>query len=248
VPIRGSPVPPEREVAIPVGAEKLPRVALVVANLFVALVSVLQGWGYYQTVVVYWLEALVIGGYNVLRMLVVGFFGERPLGDWLAEHFEVTPSARAFLTVFGTGFFVVKFGGLSLGVGVLVLALPALFAAPGESGAASVFRGLSAAGPGVAIAVAMLALSHGFSFLRNFIGRREYARLTVLGLVFLPYGRMSLVALVLAVGLVIARLVPGAAGATTFAVAMVLAKLAVDIVSHVTEHRWLERVSPSPEP
>jgi hypothetical protein len=223
--------------------------ALVAANLAVALLAVLREWGYYETLLIYWLEAVVIGGYNVLRLLVVGLRGEQPLGAWLSRSVGMTPGARLFVTLLGTGFFVVKFGGFALVVGLFVITLPATFVTAGESGGAAVFRGLEAAGPGVAVAVGLLILSHGISFVRNFLLGREYARLSVVGLIFWPYARMALVALVLGLGLLIAGLRPGLQGTTTFAVVMVLAKLAADVVSHLTEHRWLgARAAPTPAP
>ena len=204
-----------------------------------ALLSALQGWGYYQTLLIYWGEALVIGGYNVLRLLTVGLFGERPLGDWLARSVDVTTGARIGLTLIGTAFFVVKFGGLALVVGFFVVTLPAFLSEAEGSGGASVFRALNAAGQGAAVAVGLLALSHGISFVKNFIGRREYARVDVLSLIFLPYARMSLVALVLAAALVVARAAPGAAGTTAFPVVVILLKLAADAAAHAAEHRWM---------
>ena len=180
----------------------------------------------------------MIGAFNVLRLLVVGLAGERPLGDWLAEHASATLGARLFFTVVGTGFFVMKFGGFALGVGLFALALPAAFA-PEESAGATVFAGLAAAGPGILTAAGLLVASHGFSFVRNFVARREYARLSIVSLVFLPYLRMGLVALILGVGLVIAWAAPGAAGSTAFAVAMVLVKTGADAASHTAEHRWM---------
>jgi hypothetical protein len=126
----------------------------------------------------------------------------------------------------------------ALGVGLLVVALPAL-SVEDSSGGGRVWAGLSAAGPGVAVAVGALALSHGASFVRNFLVRREYTRMSLFSLVFWPYVRMSLVAAVLALGLVLARMFSGLAGATAFAAVMVLAKLAADVVTHTLEHRWI---------
>jgi len=50
--------------------------ALIAANLLIAVQALHWGWGYYQVLLIYWGEALVIGAYNVLRLLVVGLFGE----------------------------------------------------------------------------------------------------------------------------------------------------------------------------
>jgi hypothetical protein len=63
-------------------------VALIVANLFVALQTLRYDWGYYQAILIYWLEAVILGGYNVLRMMVVGVFGAArwapgPPGGWI---------------------------------------------------------------------------------------------------------------------------------------------------------------------
>jgi hypothetical protein len=35
-------------------------------------------WGYYETLLIYWCEALIIGAYNLLRLLVVGLASEQP--------------------------------------------------------------------------------------------------------------------------------------------------------------------------
>lgn len=107
----------------------------------------------YETILIFWCEALIIGAYNVLRLLLVGLLGERPLGETVARWVEFSPGFRVLATAVGTAFFACKFGMFALGVGLLVVALPA-FSAPPGSGGSRVFMGLTAAGPGVAAAVA----------------------------------------------------------------------------------------------
>ena len=82
------------------------------------------------------------------------------------------------------------------------------------------------------------------SFVRDFVVGREYQRLTIMSLVFRPYARMSLVAGVLLLGVLAARLLPGLGRETAFAVVMVLLKLGADAVSHSLEHSHY-RSSPS---
>ena len=82
-------------------------------------------------------------------------------------------------------------------------------------------------------------LSHGVSFVRNFLIGREYDRVDVLRLAFWPYARMSLVAVTLLLGIGVARLLPGVGRHVAFAGVMVLLKLAADAVSHRFEHHWL---------
>jgi hypothetical protein len=211
--------------------------ALVVANLVVGVQAVLHGWGYYQTLLVYWFEALTIGGYNLLRLLVTGLCSKRPFGSLDDPAVSVSPGARVFFTLLGTGFFAMTFGAFALAIGFLVVALPA-WATHGETdNFVQVVAALHAVGAGVLISVAVLIASHGFSFVRNFLIGGEYKTRSVLGLIVWPYSRMGFVACVLAVGVVIAWLLPDAQGAAAFVVLMVLAKTAADLAAHVIEHR-----------
>jgi hypothetical protein len=220
-------------------------VALILANLVVALEALRHDWGYYETIMIYWCEGLIIGGYNVLRLLVVGLFGAQPFGAWVARWVDFGGLLnRALYTAVGIACFVAKFGAFALGVGFLVMALPAFLSDGGNASDARVLKGLSAVGPGVATAVAALLLSHGVSFVRNFLVGREYARLNVLGLIFWPYVRMSVVCVVLTLGLILSRVQRGLAPTTAFAVAMVLVKLVADAVTHSFEHRRIGLTRP----
>jgi hypothetical protein len=148
---------------------------------------------------------------------------------------------RLGLTVLGVGLFAFKFGGFALAIGLFVLLLPAMLAPDDGSSAITMHRAIRAAGPGFAAACGALVLSPGISFVRNCLLGREYDRVGMLGLVFWPYARMSLVSILLLVGVAAARLVPGAGRAAIFAAVMVLLKLGADLVSHVVEHRLLSR-------
>jgi Family of unknown function (DUF6498) len=220
-------------------------IALILANLFVAAQTFRHEWGYYETMLVFWVEVMILGGFNVLRLLVVGVFGAEPLGSWAARWVDLGSRLnRLLFTLIGIGFFVVKFGGFAMVIGLFVLLLPALLTPDGGNGGISVHRALSAAGPGLLAAAAVLGLSHAVSFVREFMIGREYHRLTLMSLAFLPYARMVLVAIVLVVGLAVAGSVPGLGRATGFAVVMVLLKLVADVVTHSLQHAYF-RSQPS---
>ena len=154
--------------------------ALILANLLVAVQAVRGGWGYYETLLIYWCEALIIGAYNVVRLLLVGVLGRAPLGATIGQWVDLGPwYNRLFLTVVGAGFFVAKFGAFALAVGFLVVALPAGLPDTGSSRDMRVLEGLRAVGPGLFIAVVALLVSHGVSFVRNFLLRREYLHMNV---------------------------------------------------------------------
>ncbi|HZA94058.1 MAG TPA: DUF6498-containing protein [Gemmatimonadales bacterium] len=215
-------------------------ITLIVANLFVALQTLRHEWGYYETLLIYWSEVVILGGYNVLRLMVVGVVGAAPLGTWAARWVNLgSVLNRFFFTVVGIVFFVVKFGAFAFGIGLFVLLLPAMLGSGNGGVGASIPRALSAAGPGLLIATGALCLSHGVSLIRNFLMGREFDRLDILHLVFWPYLRMFLVGVVLLLGLAVAQALPGLGRETAFAVVMVLLKLLADAASHTLEHRSL---------
>ena len=216
---------------------RLPATALIAANLVVAAVTLLRGWGYYEIIIVYWCEAIIIGGYNMARMVVLALAGE-PFGKWIDAG---GVGNRLILLVFVLGFFVAKFGGFALGMGLLVAMVPAFLGQAHDAGAREIWHGLRAVGGGVAIAAAVLFVSHGISFVMNYLVRREYENTNLLVLLFWPYVRMSLVVAVLAAGLVAAALFPALDTSTTFGVVIVLVKLAADLLMHRIEHAWLAR-------
>src|SRR5918998_2621798 len=97
-------------------------IALVLANLFVAFQTLRHEWGYYETLLIYWTEVAILGGYNVLRLMVVGVFGAAPLGRWAARWVDLGSRFNRFLlTAIGVGFFVLKFGGVAPGIGLFVV-------------------------------------------------------------------------------------------------------------------------------
>jgi uncharacterized protein DUF6498 len=217
----------------------LPATVLIAANLVVAAVTLLRGWGFYEIIIVYWCEAMIIGGYNMARMVMVGLAGE-PFGKMIDAGSLPT---RLFVLFLALGFFAAKFGGFALATGMLVAAVPAFLAQAHDAAANEIWHGLRAVAGGVAIAVIVLFISHGISFVMNYLVRREYENANLLVLMFWPYVRMSLVVTALAAGLMAAKLFPALDTSTAFGVVIVLVKTAADLVMHQVEHAWLARKS-----
>ena len=86
------------------------------------------------------------------------------------------------------------------------------------------------------IAILALFLSHGWSFIENFMGQREHENLTPMQAMGLPYKRMAIthVALILGGFFLIERGQPLAG-----LVFLVLLKIALDVTFHRREHRQL---------
>jgi hypothetical protein len=213
---------------------RISTTALVSANLMVVLFAVSQRWGYYSVILIYWIEAMIIGVYGLGRMCVTCWFGD-PLGKRVGVN---DAGSRLMLSMVLGSLFVLKFGGFAIGMGLLVALTPGFLAGgQGSGGFMAIAEGLHEVGTGVLVAAAMLFVSHGVSFALNFIGQREYQQSNALALLFKPYLRMLLVLLVLAAGFSAASLMPELYEATGFAIGVLLVKLLADIASHHLEHR-----------
>src|SRR5262245_32682575 len=244
-------IPPRQANSNPPGLNRIAAIALILANLVIVAWTLKDQWGFLQILYLFWFEAIVIGAYNLLKMFVVFVWGN-PFGSWLGRWvgFE-SPLAAVFYGLMAMIFFVVKFGGFTLAMGFALLILPAWLQQPetGQQAGNSdqlvlVAKAFKAASRGLPVSLAALVVSHGISFVVNFLRRREYERASILVLVFWPYARMALVLAVLVVAGLAAGISPPLGRTTIFAVMVVLLKLLADLASHAFEHTRKPTVPP----
>ncbi len=230
---------------------RIAATALLLANLVIIVLALKDQWGFLQVLYVCWFEAIIIGAYNLLKMLVVILFGH-PFGERFTHRvsFE-NRMAVGFWGFIALGFFIAKFAGLALATGFLLLMLPvklqALQAGHHVAGNDSLtvmsdsFQGVTAGLPTILLS---LVISHGVSFVVNFLGRREYQRTLIFVLLFWPYARMALVFGVLILAGVAAALAPPFSRTSVFAVAVVCLKIVADLATHRFEHSRQPAVPP----
>lgn len=222
--------------------------ALVVANLLPLAGVLLFGWKTFDVVFAYWLENVVIGLVNVLKMLTCfpnresfqSFYeqqlesrrGLRP-GTLSAEEKE-----QAFNVAEGLGwqasklffvpFFTVHYGGFCLGHGLFICALTGDGADPMTIARETFQR------PAMWAVAGVMLTSHLVSYFSNYLGRGEYRRLTPPELMFQPYGRVVLLHVALLGG---AFLTMGLGSPTWVLVLLVVGKTLFDLKLHLREHR-----------
>ena len=203
-------------------------VALVVANA-IPLVGVLFfGWSVWTILIVYWLENGIVGVFNVLKMTRAQGTDDGSAGSWTLNGTPAANVAKGGLI----SFFVMHYGLFWAVHGIFVLTLP-LFAGLSPTG--------SDIGPApdfwtILFAVAALFISHGVSYLFNFIGSGEYQRTSPVAQMFAPYGRL----VVLHVTIILGAITISATGAPVAAiVVLVVLKTALDLALHLREHRRL---------
>lgn len=189
--------------------------ALVLANAFPLVAVLFLHWTVFAVILLYWCENVVIGVFNVLRMLAA--YPAQP-AVWIGKVFLIP-------------FFCVHYGMFTFVHGIFVVTL---FGGPQWRNA-----GMSPAvlidavrRTGLGWAVAALAASHAFSFLHNYIGGGEYKNVNPIQLMTQPYVRVVVLHItILAAGFLVLALgapLPGL-------LLLIVLKTAVDLRAHLAE-------------
>jgi len=188
--------------------------ALLVANVLPLAGVLALGWDLQLVMLTYWAESAVVGLYAILRMLVVG----------------------GIIAVPASAFFCVHFGGFMAGHLVFLLVLTAPGGIGGSGGPGPGFRQLPAllAEPLVIATLAAMVVSHGVSFVMNFVMGGEAARTTVAKEMAAPYGRIVVMHVAIIGGAFLVILVGSSAMLLVLLIAL---KTAADLLAHRREHR-----------
>lgn len=208
---------------------------LVAINLGLVAGVLLFDWSVFDIVFLYWAENLVIGVINALKMLAAnpdaqvqgqGGGDDTALAGWAAHHAKDL-AAKLFLIAF----FLVHYGGFCFGHGIFVFAL---FNEAGEFG-----DDLWSAVPalltgGLGFSLALLAASHLYSFVTNYLMGGEFRRTSAQELMMRPYGRI----IALHVTIIIGGFLAMAFGDHLFMlVVLVVLKTFVDLAMHGRERQ-----------
>ena len=188
-------------------------ISLIAANLVPLFGVLFLQWNIGSVLLSYWIESAIIGVYNVLKM-------------WKAE--EWVPLIFKLPQI---GFFILHYGLFTALLGVVyirfALALMQLSAPLAEF-------------PIKEILISGLALftSHGVSYYKNFIGKKEFKRVRASDLFAQPYRRIVVMHSTIVFGVVISMLL-NLEPTVGFAAVFVLLKVVVDAGAHISErHRF----------
>lgn len=211
----------------------IPLIALVAANTIPLFGVLFLGWGAFSVVLLYWSENLVIGFYNVLKMIFVKTPGDaNPIGK-----FFVIP------------FFMVHYGGFTAGHGLFVLSLfgenmdGAMGTMGGEWPCFLVFLQLLLnvvkqmfliISPEMKLALLALFISHGVSFVYNYLIKGEFAEIKLDKLMSQPYGRIIVMHIAILAGGFLAVSMGDPMG---ILVVLVILKIIVDAKLHLRQHK-----------
>jgi len=199
---------------------------LIAANMIPAGGVLFLGWGVFDVLLLYWTENVVIGVFNVLRMLMVQPVN---LALWLGKLFLVP-------------FFVVHYGMFTAVHGFFLVALfqdetaAANLPGPTASMPDMLFEVLATVldRPEALLVVGSLVLSHGYSFVANYLGRGENLKASLPQLMTQPYSRIVVMHVtIIGMGFLVIL-----TGTRVVGVLLLVAlKIGVDMWAHVREHR-----------
>jgi len=208
-------------------------VALTVANLIPLFGVIFLGWDAAAIVLLYWIENLIIGFFNILRMILV----------------KVESSGKQIQKLFLIPFFCVHFGGFCAVHGFFLLTFfkigsPEKALAP--SGAwmgpliflqllySVVMQLWQSRPPGLEWPALGLFVSHGISFIKNFINGQEYLSLKVNEIMMRPYKRIILMHVAIIAGGVFIMKLGSPVGLLCV---LIFLKIGMDIWLHAKSHR-----------
>lgn len=218
---------------------------LLIVNLIPLAGALYWGWNVFTLLILYWLENGIVGVLNVLKMALA----QGPLDTRAGPPEKVSTTSRLTLIPF----FIVHYGIFWVVHGVFVLSLPT-FIGLGDTSPAflpdGTFIGVEneAFGPRldlVALGAIGLAISHGVSFLFNYLGRGEYRTARLGLLMFSPYARLVALHLTIIAGGILSISLGSPIGSMIVLVAI---KIAIDLALHIREHRRAEAGAVAPPP
>jgi hypothetical protein len=207
----------------------LSLLALIAANLAPLFGVLFFGWDAAAIVLLYWIENLIIGAYNILRMILV----------------KVKSQSERFKKLFIIPFFCVHFGGFCAVHGFFLLTFfklggdldtlapqrgPLVFVQLLVSVIAQLWESRPA---GMEWPVLCLVVSHGISFIRNYLIGGEY-RLTIGKLMSRPYTRIILMHVAIIAGGVPIMML---GSPVPLLCILVILKIGMDIWLHTKSHK-----------
>jgi hypothetical protein len=209
-----------------------PLVCLVAANMVPLYGVAFAGWDAFSIVLLYWAENLIIGFFNILKIAFVKM--KNPV-----EHLG---------KLFVIPFFMVHYGGFCAVHGLFILFLfgkkPEMLSPAGNHLPCfliflellfNVVRQLFSIMPAAFIlAAAALFVSHGISFVSNYLMKDEYLHANSQQLMGSPYGRIMVMHIAIIAG---AFLTMAVGSPIAILIVLVLLKTVIDITLHLRERK-----------
>jgi hypothetical protein len=206
--------------------KNIPVVCLVVANMIPLFGVAFAGWDTFSIVLLYWAENVIIGFYSILKIAI--------------------SKAEILAKLFTIPFFILHYGFFCIFHGIFVFALfgKGMLKLSSEGSyhfsvhfepSFNTIRHIFADLPQAFLwAFLALFISHGISFVHNFIIRGEYLRSNTNQLMANPYGRIIVMHIAILGGAFFSQAV---GSPVAVLIALVILKTIVDLALHLRERK-----------
>jgi hypothetical protein len=228
-------LPPKKLIDIPV-------IVLVVANILPLWGVIFLKWDAFYIILLYWSENLAVGFYNILKIAAA----------------KVKHPVEHLAKLFFVPFFTIHYGGFMAVHGFFVLAFaqkahegPSVPSAGGQAWPCflvfiqlliGVIRQMFAViPPQMKFAIFALFISHGVSFVYNYLLKGEYKTAKPKDLMNQPYARVVVLHIALLTGGILAMFL-GSPVPLLFV--LIIGKIILDVKMHLREHK---KAKPAPE-
>ena len=196
--------------------------ALIIVNLFPIFGVLFWEWEIFPIMLLFWSENVIIGLFNILKMFLY-----QP-----DEKSSLLPKA------FAIPFFTFHYGGFTAGHGLFVIVLfgQDLFKNAADPRLELIWEMIK--NYNLFLAILALFMSHGYSFITNYLRKGEYRHYTLQQLMFRPYKRVALLHITLIIGgFLMDMLQSPVFGLILF----IFLKIVMDLFSHLKEHRVIKK-------
>jgi len=188
--------------------------SLMAANLIPLIGALWLDWSVFLIIFLFWTENLIIGFFNIFKLI-------------LAQGKEKKTVTKAYTVPF----FMIHYGGFCAGHGVFVISLFGKWANADLSDFHNFIHDIFIDEKAI-YAVLALFVSHGFSFIYNYILKGERKKATINKLMTTPYSRIIILHLTLIFGaFLIIQFKAPEAGLTL----LIILKIGVDLSAHLKE-------------
>jgi hypothetical protein len=211
----------------------IPLIVLVAANLIPLWGVIFWDWDAFNVVLLYWSENIVVGFYNILKMAFA----------------KVSKPAEQLGKLIMIPFFTIHYGGFCAGHGFFVLML----FGKGESGFEPIHgeswpcffvflqmllnvikHAYSIMSLEMRYAMGALFVSHGISFVYNYLMKGEYARIKPDRLMGSPYARIVIMHVAVLFGAFLTMALGSPVGILIILVGL---KTSLDVILHMRQHK-----------
>lgn len=208
-----------------------PLWALTAANIVPLFGAIFWGWQAANIVLLYWAENLAVGFYNILKITFA----------------KVPHRSGHLVKLFLVPFFTVHYGGFTAVHGVFVLVMfkkeDPLFPSGDTWPCFFVFvqmllnvikQAYSAMSTEMRCALLALFVSHGVSFVQNYLIKGEFAKANPQKLMAGPYGRVAVMHVAIIAGAFLTMALGSPLGVL---IVLIVLKTVIDVKLHLGEHK-----------